>query len=78
MVSFGKPIRLVQSRVFQTSSHKTFLEEESQLCSNGVCASVGDCKTYETLESDWTLPPSLPVSHSFSYIADLIFFNFFS
>lgn len=69
------PFAWFSQESFRFPSHKTFLKEESLLCSNGMCASVGDSKT---LESDWTLPPSLPVSHSFSYITDLIFFNFFS
>lgn len=57
------PFSWFSQECFTFPPHKPFLEEESLLFSNGVCVSVEDCKTLETLELDWTLPPSLPVSH---------------
>lgn len=42
-----------------------FLLKEPQLLPNGTCVPVGHCTNSQALQSDRTLPPSIPVLHRF-------------
>jgi hypothetical protein len=35
------------------------------MITNKICVPPGLCTTSQTLESDWTLPPSVPAPHTF-------------